>query len=195
VQAAIQHSVNYTLQAGQTYIVEFILAEFGGNALGAFGWTLPDGTLQRPIPATWLQPPGGYRFATWASREGLTAANATFSADPEGDGRGNFLEFALGLSPTRADSEPTWLNFGNSGASTPRFTLPQPSGDGLTLRALSTTDLAAAPWSPVATWTSSTGWTIPSGVSGVSLTPAKDSLIDQRGHPKVFYRLEATPVP
>ena len=194
-EEAIQHSANYTLQAGQTYTFEFIMVEFGGNALGAFGWTLPDGTLERPIPATWLQPPGGYRFATWASREGLTAANATYSADPEGDGRGNFLEFALGLSPTRADSEPTWLNFGNSGASTPRFTLPQPSGDDVTLRALSTTDLATTPWSPVATWTSSTGWTIPLGVTGVSLTPAKDALIDQRGHPKVFYRLEATPVP
>jgi hypothetical protein len=189
-EEAIQHSGNYTLQAGKAYNFQFIMAEFGGNAWGAFGWTLPDGTLQRPIPGSRLQLPGGYRFDNWAAREGLTGTNATFTADPEGDGRGNFLEFALGLSPTRADAEPNWLVFASN---TPRFTLPVPSGDDVTVTIRSTSDLSFGLWTAVATWTAANGWTIPGGVTGVSLSPATNELLDNRGVAQMFYRIEATP--
>lgn len=189
-EEAIQHSGNYTLQAGKAYNFQFILAEFGGNAFGAFGWTLPDGTLQRPIPGSRLQLPGGYRFDNWAAREGLTGTNALFGADPDADGRGNFLEFALGLSPTREDSEPNWLVFVNN---TPRFTLPVPSGDDVTVTIRSASDLSSSLWTAIATWTATNGWTISGGVTGVSLSPGTNELLDQRGHPQNFYRIEATP--
>lgn len=191
-EETIQHSGNYPLQAGKAYNFQFIMAEFGGNAWGAFGWTLPDGTLQRPIPATRLQLPGGYRFDTWASREGLTGTNAGFYSDPEADGRGNFLEFALGLSPTRVDSEPNRLVFASN---TPHFALPVPAGDNVVVNIHSTTNLATGPWTAIASWAVASGWTIPGGITGVSLSPATNELLDQRGHPQNFYRIEAVPVP
>jgi hypothetical protein len=191
-EEAIQHSGNYTLEAGKAYNFQCIMAEFGGNAWGAFGWTLPDGTLQRPIPGAWLQLPGGYRFNTWASREGMTGTNATFTADPDGDGRGNFLEFALGLSPSRADAEPQWLIVTNS---SPRYTLPIPSGDDAAVTIHSTANLASGAWTAIATWTAAAGWTIPGGVTGVSLSLATNELLDNRGADKTFYRIEAAPLP
>lgn len=40
------------------------------------------------------------RFAAWAQAHGLTGAQAATNADPDNDGLGNLLEYALGLDPT-----------------------------------------------------------------------------------------------
>jgi hypothetical protein len=189
-EETIQQSGLITLQAGKAYNFEFIMAEFGGNAHAAFGWTLPDGTFQGPIPGTRLQLPGGYLYDTWARREGLTGTNALFDADVDMDGRGNFLEFALGLSPTRADAEPRRLTV----SSPPRFLLPIPSGDEVAMTIRSTSDLATGQRTVIATWNSALGWTIPPGVTDVSVLPATGELLDLRGHAEAFYQIEATPV-
>jgi hypothetical protein len=191
-EEAIQHSGNYTLQAGKAYNFEFIMAEFGGNAFGAFGWTLPDGSLQRPIPATYLQFPGGYRYENWIASEGLTGADADFNADPDGDGRSNLAEFAFGLSPTRQDAEPQRLFITHN---TPNFTLPIPSGDDVTVTVYSTTDLTTNNWTAVATWMANDGWTLSGGVTDISLSPATNELLDERGFDQTFYMIEATLTP
>jgi hypothetical protein len=43
------------------------------------------------------------RFASWAEGHGLVAEEAAAGADPDGDGFGNLLEYALGFDPTAAN--------------------------------------------------------------------------------------------
>ena len=58
-------------------------------------------------------------YAQWASDEGLSTAESDLSLDPDGDGRNNLLEYALGGDPTN----------GSDGASlTPAFTLLEDNG-------------------------------------------------------------------
>lgn len=58
-------------------------------------------------------------FVTWASGFGLTGLNASPTADSEnggaGDGYSNFLEYALGMNPTEADSAYSEIGVGAAG--------------------------------------------------------------------------------
>ncbi len=45
-------------------------------------------------------------FATWAAQNGLSGADASASADTDGDGLSQLLEYALGLDPSVADGGP-----------------------------------------------------------------------------------------
>ncbi len=45
-------------------------------------------------------------FASYASKYGLTGANAAPGADPDGDGFSNATEFAFGMNPSKADALP-----------------------------------------------------------------------------------------
>ncbi|MEM6344773.1 MAG: PQQ-dependent sugar dehydrogenase [Bacteroidota bacterium] len=51
-----QQSATYALNAGQRYYIEAIVKERAGGDNLAVGWTLPDGTLERPLPGTYLSP-------------------------------------------------------------------------------------------------------------------------------------------
>lgn len=42
-------------------------------------------------------------FSSWAARHGLTGENASLTANPDGDGMSNLLEYALGKDPNAAD--------------------------------------------------------------------------------------------
>jgi len=54
-----QQSAPIFLQAGSMYAIYALMKEGGGGDNLAVRWRLPDGTMEEPIPATRLLPPGG----------------------------------------------------------------------------------------------------------------------------------------
>jgi hypothetical protein len=53
-----QKSVSIALVAGKRYYIEALHLEMGGGDNLAIGWTLPNGTLEAPIPGKYLSPMG-----------------------------------------------------------------------------------------------------------------------------------------
>ncbi|MBC5772972.1 T9SS type A sorting domain-containing protein [Pontibacter sp. KCTC 32443] len=53
-----QKSVSIALTAGKRYYIEALHLEMGGGDNLAIGWTLPNGTLERPISGKYLSPMG-----------------------------------------------------------------------------------------------------------------------------------------
>jgi hypothetical protein len=87
-------------------------------------------------------------FAAWATAAGLSGPNAAANADPDGDGIVNFTEYALGLSPTVADSGALPKLTLENGRRVFRFTQPG-YVTGASYLVQSSTDLVN--WSPVTT--------------------------------------------
>ncbi|NBS06904.1 MAG: hypothetical protein EBS69_05785 [Verrucomicrobia bacterium] len=63
---------------------------------GNYAFTFVDGTLRV------IEPPPTVTLDQWASNFHLTGDNALPSADPDGDGMSNLLEYYLGLDPTQS---------------------------------------------------------------------------------------------
>ncbi|MEZ4990990.1 MAG: PA14 domain-containing protein [Saprospiraceae bacterium] len=84
---AAQQSSSIYLEAGEVYYIEALMKEAAGGDNLAVGWQLPDGTLERPIPASYLSAPSDgivatyqwqYRLGTsgtWIDISGATGAN------------------------------------------------------------------------------------------------------------------------
>lgn len=68
---ASQMSAPVTLVQGQRYYIEALHKEGIGTDHMAVGWTLPNGTLERPIPASRISPaiPGAMAMGTFAATE------------------------------------------------------------------------------------------------------------------------------
>jgi hypothetical protein len=93
------------------------------------GWTLRssefpgDVSLRPTLEITYSLPSTPY--AAWAISKGLTAANDSPDADPDGDGASNRAEFAYNLNPLVADAVAVPAN-GLAGLPAPRY-LPEVS--------------------------------------------------------------------
>ncbi len=86
-----------------------------GSASSTFGW-----------PNTWSDTGGDHTqdfsafiatatpFESWAASFGLNGADAEPTADPDGDGRDNFTEYAFGGDPSVADGSPVPQVIGHS---------------------------------------------------------------------------------
>jgi Bacterial Ig-like domain len=104
-------------------------------------------------------------FASWATTNGISGASA--DGDADGDGIANILEYALGLSPTTANSAPGTFTSGT--LSFTKGTEALTNGD-LTYVIETSTDLST--WTPVVTQaagdTSTTiSYTLPTGQSKI----------------------------
>ena len=89
-------------------------------------------------------------FAAWATAAGLAGPDADANADPDGDGIVNFMEYALGLSPTTPDAGALPKLTQENGQMVFRFTQPDSATDaGYVVQ--STTDLVNPNWTPVTT--------------------------------------------
>ncbi|WP_162425907.1 PA14 domain-containing protein [Pontibacter pudoricolor] len=66
-KASSQKSVAIALEAGKRYYIEALHLEGGGGDNLAVGWTLPNGTQERPIPGKYLSPMGSADAITTAS--------------------------------------------------------------------------------------------------------------------------------
>jgi hypothetical protein len=74
------------------------------------GWTIKsseytvDVTLRPTLEITYT--PQSTPYTQWTATRGLTATNNATTADPDGDGAVNLLEFAFNLDPLRSDAVP-----------------------------------------------------------------------------------------
>jgi hypothetical protein len=97
--------------------------------------------------------PGAVTFSSWASRYGLSGANAGWNADPNGNGIPNLLEYALGLDPTAVGGSrgTTSGNVTVGGKKYQSLSYTRPTGQDapsdITYTPQRGTNLAAADWS------------------------------------------------
>jgi polygalacturonase len=89
-------------------------------------------------------------FASWATATGLTGTNAAATADPDSDGIVNYVEYALGLSPTTPDTNALPKLIPKNGQMVFRFTRPN-YVTGTSYVVQSTTNLVTLNWTPVTT--------------------------------------------
>lgn len=184
----IQRSGPIPLETGRSYAFEFFLSEFTGNAHGAFGWTLPDGSLQRPIPNEHLLLATGQFLGRWLSRHGIPPSD--LSGDADGDGLANLLEAGLGTFPSTRDAGPPELAFVQDGRRVIR--LPFPSVDEIIVDLQDSEDLSG-PWSTLARWTAATHWRLVDPIpAAVTLDAFALRCFDERPGHRRFFRILVT---
>ncbi len=116
------------------------------------------------------------------------AAGSLPADDPDTDGCVNLLEYALNANPLRAFSFEPPSAVSDGATATFRFTRNVDATD-LTLRVEATDDLAATPWTAIATWTPGHGWSANAGVSVTDVAGA--TTVTEAEPPPRFYRINA----
>jgi alpha-glucosidase len=127
--------------------------------------------------------PGWWRYQYFGNGLTVTAASAP-NADPDGDGISNFMEYATGTDPTKANSGPPAQLGLTSDQTKLTLTFNRVADPGLTYQVQATDDLTANPW-PEVIW-SSTG---SNNVAG-AITVIDTALLS--AHPHRFLRLQTS---
>ena len=117
------------------------------------------------------------------------AAGSLPEDDPDTDGSVNLLEYALNANPLRSFTAEQPVVAIDGAALAFTFTRNLDATD-ITLRVEATDDLAATPWSPIATWISGAGWSAAPGVT-VSDIAGAVSIAESTASPR-FYRVGVT---
>ncbi len=104
------------------------------------------------------------------------AGLAADSADPDGDGLPNFLEYAYGLNPTNADQGwhilPALIHTNNADWLTCSFLRNTNAAD-LTFALQAAAMIPTMSWTNLITWTSAAGWSNPSLVAETNSGPGR----------------------
>ncbi len=170
------------------------------------GWVIqctgPDGwfayssehatTTQRPTLQIAYTLPVAPGYAAWQLGKFGANAGATGTLpedDPDADSTVNLLEYTLNANPLRSFAAEQPVVTSDAGTHTFTFTRNLDATD-ITLRVEATHDLAATPWTPVATWNTGIGWTADPGVN-VSDVAGAVSILENNTAPR-FYRVAAT---
>lgn len=133
-------------------------------------WTSAATSPGNPIP--------GDDFATWIAASGLPGAHQGPEADPDGDGRNNLVEYALGSSPNAADAQAPFQLLYDQGQAVMHYSLRN-DRPGMVLHIERSDTLAPGSWSPV-----------PSAALGISGNlQSRTAEASLSGHPKSFFRM------
>jgi hypothetical protein len=132
-------SVNMRNQA-QTHQVEVELTGSGPHII-TLGFD--DGTDAPPSTDGILD--------SWWTQYGIPAGDRSASADFDGDGVSNLLEYRLGSSPTAATNTgvPILTTTGSNGLSTNGFSFSFPTVTGVTYQPVASTNLSSSTWSNI----------------------------------------------
>ena len=163
---------------------------------GADGWNAYSSehatTTQRPALQIAYTIPVAAGYPAW--QLGKFGANAGAAGslpedDPDTDGTVNLLEYTLNANPLRSFTAEQPIVVSDGGTLAFTFTRNLDATD-ITLRVEATGDLAAMPWTPIATWTPGVGWSANPGVT-VSDIAGAVSVAESTASPR-FYRIAAT---
>ena len=156
------------------------------NSLDAYN-TTTKALVAKSAPLLTLSQPASLvvtqSYTAWAAVAGLSGPDAAATADPDGDGIVNYVEYALGLAPKTPDAGALPKLTPENGQMVFRFTRPN-YVTGTSYVVQSSTDLANSNWTPVTT-------TIE------SVTPTTQTLISTvpSDLPALFVRLLITSSP
>ncbi len=114
------------------------------------------GTAQSAPAGLTVSAPPSSGFTAWLATNHLTGDAAQPTADPDGDGRANLVEYALGTSPTSPDTSSVGTLVETPNGWVFRFTRPA-SATGLVYEVSSSSDLASWTARPVQLTSSANG--------------------------------------
>ena len=198
-------SINGTIQIGATASLvlsgtgtlpgpAYVILKAAGGVTGTFatvtgipaGFTLDyayddDNDAGTP-PVVAITGSGADPYDTWAASYSLSGGNAGRSADPDGDGLVNLLEYALVTSPVASSAGDAWT-LGRSG-NVLTLSFDHPADASLTYTVEASNDLAAG-WSPIYTFA-------PFTTAGSEIYT---DTVNLTGTSRRFLRLKVTPAP
>ncbi len=161
--------------------------------LGSDGWDADSSESAKETTRPTLQitftVPVAAGYASWQLAKfgaDAGAAGSLLEDDPDLDGSTNLLEYALNTNPLRAFTANQSAVIAEAGTSTFIFTRNLDATD-ITLRVEATDDLAATPWSTIATWTAAGDWSANPGAL-VSDIAGAVTVTENIAAPR-FYRL------
>ena len=190
-----QTSASIALVAGQRCYIEALHKEGGGDDYVSVAWQVP-GFSRQIIRKEFLEypgltpgetqpgnamapPPGDPSFTFWLDYMGLQGANRLATADPDGDGIPNSLEFVLGGNPSGAGAASTTI--------LPQLTM-DPTWATFVFRRADVSTVSG----PFAEYGSLSGWTpAMNGVNGVQITITDDGFAT--GVDRVTVKIPRTP--
>lgn len=158
---------NTTPDGGGPSLQKISEADYGNDFAN---WTAATPSPGNPVP--------GDDFATWIAASGLPGGQQSPDADPDGDGKNNLLEYALGSSPSSADSQSPFQLTYDQGFAVMQYAIRN-DRPGLVLRIERSDNLAAGSWTPVSS--------AALGVSGFFQSRVAEAEIT--GHPRSFFRM------